>query len=256
MAAVVAESEKALGALPADYWQACRLAEQGQYDEARRLYDEVEGPASAVDSGLRALIRNDLAALAALEGRFDEARQGWHQAIEVDPGCPLARLNDVLVAAEMDRLVLRQGDRPGPAGACPAPALSSYRPASDASTPHPPLASSLRVAILSFLFNWPSTGGGNMHTAGLAQFLGRAGYEVRHFFARFPDWGIGRVADALLSPAEVIEFDASAWNVGEIQARYRRAVEAVRPRLRGHHRRLEHEAAAGRGRARLSLFSA
>ena len=30
----------------------------------------------------------------------------------------------------------------------------------------------VRVAILSFLFNWPSTGGGNHHTAELAQFLG------------------------------------------------------------------------------------
>ncbi len=68
-----------------------------------------------------------------------------------------------------------------------------------------------------------------MHTAGLAQFLGRAGYEVRHIFARFPEWGIGRVADELLSPAEVIEFAAPASNVAEIQARYRRAVEQFDP---------------------------
>jgi hypothetical protein len=64
-----------------------------------------------------------------------------------------------------------------------------------------------------------------MHTAGQARFLARAGYEVRHVFARFPEWGIGRVADELLSPGEVIEFDASTWNVGEIQARYRCAVD-------------------------------
>ena len=68
-----------------------------------------------------------------------------------------------------------------------------------------------------------------MHTAGLAQGLGRAGYEVQHIFARFPEWGIGRVTDELLSPAEVIEFDAPAWNMGEIQARYRRAVEQFEP---------------------------
>ena len=55
-------------------------------------------------------------------------------------------------------------------------------------------AAQVRVAVLSFLFNWPSTGGGNMHTAGLVEFLKRAGYEVRHYFARYPAWGIGRVA--------------------------------------------------------------
>ncbi len=44
----------------------------------------------------------------------------------------------------------------------------------------------IRVANLSFLFNWPSTGGGNMHTAGLVEFLKRGGYEVRHLFARYP----------------------------------------------------------------------
>ena len=35
----------------------------------------------------------------------------------------------------------------------------------------------LCAAILSFLFNWPSTGGGNHHTAELAAFLARAGYR-------------------------------------------------------------------------------
>ena len=50
----------------------------------------------------------------------------------------------------------------------------------------------VRVAVLSLLFNWPSTGGGNMHTAGLVEFLGRDGFEVRHFYAAYRPWGIGR----------------------------------------------------------------
>ena len=87
----------------------------------------------------------------------------------------------------------------------------------------------IRVAILSFLFNWPSTGGGNHHTAELAQFLARAGYEVKHLFARYPGWGIGRVTDELISPSEAIEFDESCWTVAEIQARYRKAVDAFAP---------------------------
>ena len=47
----------------------------------------------------------------------------------------------------------------------------------------------MRLAILSLLFNWPSTGGGNHHTAELAAFLARAGYEVKHFFAQLPGLG-------------------------------------------------------------------
>ena len=84
------------------------------------------------------------------------------------------------------------------------------------------------MAILSFLFNWPSTGGGNHHTAELAAFLARAGYEVKHFFAQYPSWGIGRITDALISPSEAIAFDDSSWNVAAIQVRFRQAVEKLR----------------------------
>jgi glycosyltransferase involved in cell wall biosynthesis len=87
----------------------------------------------------------------------------------------------------------------------------------------------VRVAILSFLFDWPSTGGGNHHTAELAAFLARAGYEVKHFFAQYPSWGIGRITDALISPSEAIAFDEASWNVAAIQARFRQAVEAFAP---------------------------
>ncbi len=41
--------------------------------------------------------------------------------------------------------------------------------------------------------------------------------------------GIGRGPDGLLGPAELIEFDTSVCNVGEIQTRYRRAVRAFGP---------------------------
>ena len=51
---------------------------------------------------LRALIRNDLAAIAALEGRFDEALAGWQAALEIDPDCLMARLNRDLIAGRVD----------------------------------------------------------------------------------------------------------------------------------------------------------
>ena len=91
---------------------------------------------------------------------------------------------------------------------------------------HAESSTPIRVAILSFLFNWPSTGGGNVHTVELATFLGRAGYEVRHVYVRYPEWGIGRVGDALPFESQAMEFDRSSWGLDEIQARYRRAVRS------------------------------
>ena len=53
MKVVGVEPDEAAGGLPADYWQACGLAEQGQYDAARRLYDQVDGAATETDVRLR-----------------------------------------------------------------------------------------------------------------------------------------------------------------------------------------------------------
>jgi glycosyltransferase involved in cell wall biosynthesis len=85
-----------------------------------------------------------------------------------------------------------------------------------------------RVAILSFLFNWPSTGGGNVHTAELALFLNRAGYDVRHYYARYAPWGIGRVHDTPY-PSHALAFEEGDWNLANIMAVFRRAVEAYAP---------------------------
>ena len=205
------------------------------------------------DARLRALVQNDLAVMAAMEGRFDEARTGWQTALEIDRDCLLARLNRDLVEAEINRgqgtedfgeLKLAPTPMPSPLEEEGGPeGRMRGRVSHGSPPPHPPFGhplpgrgegedssrGSVRVAILSFLFNWPSTGGGNHHTAELAHFLRRAGYEVNHFFARYPGWGIGRVTDALISPSEAIAFDDASWNVGEIQARYRAAVDAFAP---------------------------
>jgi len=186
--------------LPAVDWQARELAQKGSDDTARRLYAKLENATREPDLHLRALIRNDLAVLAALEGRYDEARQGWQAALKLDQDCVQARLNGDLVQAELKLA----GPRPHP-----EPTRSN---GTDSPAPHPKPSSPIKVAILSFLFNWPSTGGGNLHTAGLAQFLARAGYEVKHFFARYLAWGIGRVTDELIGPSEALEFDEASWN--------------------------------------------
>ena len=88
--------------LPARYRQACEHAQKGSYDAARRLYAKLEKATSQPDAHLRALIRNDLAVLAALEGRYEEAHQGWQAAVELDHDCLLARLNRDLVQAELE----------------------------------------------------------------------------------------------------------------------------------------------------------
>ena len=223
--AIGVEAKKAEGGLPADYSQACRLAEHGQYNEARRLYRELEGESEEIGSPLRALIKNDLAVLAALEGQFDEARQGWQQALEVDPSFRLAFLNDVLIAAEVERLTLRQGDVPAALELALSP---STPPASDAAAALP-ARQPVRVAVVSFLFNWPSTGGGNIHTVELAKFLARAGFEVKHIHASYAEWQIGQVDNDLPIDSEALEFDVASWNVPAIQARFREAVDAFAP---------------------------
>jgi hypothetical protein len=66
-----------------------------------------------------------------------------------------------------------------------APQAATIQPVLTADTnlavrdPNPRSNGPVRIAVISFLFNWPSTGGGNMHTAGLVEFLGRAGTRRR-----------------------------------------------------------------------------
>ncbi|HZW32276.1 MAG TPA: glycosyltransferase family 4 protein [Isosphaeraceae bacterium] len=231
MGAIGPEVNAGEAGLPSGYWEACRLAQERQYDEARRLYAELEGAAAGSDARLRCLIRNDLAVLAALEGRFDEARQGWSAAREVDPGCLPARLNDALIAAELDYAKLGPDDFPEPFAYARAPGAG---PATTIASPpqkitHAAAGRPIRVAVLSFLFNWPASGGGNVHTVELARFLARAGYDVLHVYARYHDWGIGNVTEELPGRSEALEFDAAGWRLDEIVARYRRAVEGFDP---------------------------
>jgi glycosyltransferase involved in cell wall biosynthesis len=82
---------------------------------------------------------------------------------------------------------------------------------------------------LSFLFNWPSTGGGIVHTVELVDFLGRAGFETRHLFARKADWGIGRCDDPLPYEPTVLQFTEQEWDRTAIQERFRQAVRVFDP---------------------------
>jgi glycosyltransferase involved in cell wall biosynthesis len=204
-------------ASPDLYEQAHQFAEAGDFAQARRLYGELlQGP---LEARMRALARSDLAVLAALDGDLAAAREGFRAALELDAQCEPACANLALVEAE----AVPEPEEPT-SKAEPKEAAVPSGPADKVATARP-----VKVALLSFLFNWPSTGGGIVHTVELARFLQQAGYAVKHLYARFVPWEVGRVEGSLPFDSEALDFDEAAWNVPAIQARYREAVDAFAP---------------------------
>ena len=208
--------------LPAGYRKACELRE-GRYADARAAYLRLaRGFAGGTNPQLRALVQNDLAVLDAMEGNLEEACEQWRGVVEADEACLPARLNFGLVRAEMSwsaangNSTLEHSDGNSKLG------IRNPKQAGREAGP-------VRVAVLSLLFNWPSTGGGNMHTAGLVEFLRRDGSDVRHFYAQYEPWGIGRVTGDDLVASEALQFAETAWNVSAIRERFRAAVDAFAP---------------------------
>lgn len=224
-----AQHRKASGVVPhraaeRRYREACRLAEAGEYDAARRAYEHLAESVS--DAKLRALIKNDLAALAAVGGDTDAARRGFAVVLAMDAECQPARLN--LALLEADRVMGESAARTE----AQAPQHDQTLRTQTVNHPAGPArieASGSKVAILSFLFNWPSTGGGIVHTVELAKFLGKAGFEVRHVYARNLAWGVGKVEARLPFVSEALDFDDAEWTAAEIQRRFRAAVDRFAP---------------------------
>ena len=245
------EAGGARNGLPAGYWKACELARDGRYEDARAAYLRLaralrEAQTPAFGRSFRMISRF----LTRCQGKFDDACDQWRGVIEADKACLPARLNFGLVRAEMSF---------GRAGIqCRKPkrkfearnSKSEWGGAGGAARREP---RPVRIAVLSLLFNWPSTGGGNMHSAGLVEFLGRDGFEVRHFYARYEPWGIGRVTqqdgergaegggkaetfgpgdggvETRTRRSEGLEFGDGEWNVGPIRERFRAAVDSFAP---------------------------
>ncbi len=220
------------------------MAREGRREDARAAYLRLaRGFSKNTNPRLRALVQNDLAVLAAMEGKLDEARAEWRAVVEGDLGCLPARLNLALVEAELSWSAAATARAPGATELDHTSGqIQSSSPKVVARDPEPGVRepgiddglalrayTAPRVAVLSFLFNWPSTGGGNMHTAGLVDFLGRDGYEVRHFYARYPAWGIGRATGEGLLASEAIDFADSEWSIRTIRERFCAAVESFAP---------------------------
>ncbi len=158
------------------------------------------------------MARNDEAALAAQAGDLTAALEGFRQALDIDPLCLPGRFNLTLLEDAL-------AEDTGPSDEAPAarpPAQSPQQP------------SAVRVAIVSFFFNWPTSGGGNIHTAELARWLAKVGYTVRHFYPRYAPWGIGNVTNPPFA-SEALDFTERDWIVPAIKARIRQAVDAFHP---------------------------
>jgi glycosyltransferase involved in cell wall biosynthesis len=182
--------------------QAGELARAGRYDEARKLYEKLAR--STDDPALIALAENNLAVLAAAAGDLESAGSGFAAALQHNPDYEPARANAALLNQPVEV--------PGAVG-----------------TPRTNDASAVKVAVVSFLFNWPSTGGGIVHTLELCRFLRKAGYQVEHFYARYHPWGIGNVTQELGFRTHPIDFDAETWKTPAIQSRFVGAIEAFDP---------------------------
>ena len=212
------------------YRSACRLVDVGRTEEARRLFGEV---AAIAEPELRAIATNDLAVLDALAEDFDTAYRGFRCAVAIDPNCDPARRNLATLGSCGCVTLTTIHENGGMPNQTDGAAARADAVESETSQPATPCLTSsqapVRVALLSFLFNWPSTGGGNVHTLELVRFLTLAGYEVRHFYARFPDWGIGKVQTDIPVASEALEFNETTWNIASIQSRFRAAVDRFGP---------------------------
>ncbi|REJ69535.1 MAG: glycosyltransferase [Planctomycetota bacterium] len=205
--ALGATSSSSTRGLGPDYQLAVQEAMAGRYARARELYRGLLDEDLAESA--RWFVRNDLAVLNAMQGKLEASRAELKDVIDGCPGWIVAKKNAASVHSAMNAAATSE---------MPASCRRSNSSREGSRAP-------CKISILSFLFNWPSTGGGIVHTVELVDFLGRAGYIVEHVHAKYEPWGIGRVDDTLPIRSIGIEFDNRSWNVPTIQAAFRRAVD-------------------------------
>lgn len=186
-----------------DYAATNRLAVGGEWQAATQQLAALAG--RLLEPALAARVHNDLGVLAVLSSDLTSAREAFRQAIALQPEWMTPQQN----VARLRRGTLSKTGRP---------TGSSVRPAGNT-----------RIAIVSLLFNWPSTGGGTVHTAETARFLSRLGYDVRHFVVRFAGWSIGAVSESVDWPVEFLDFTEETWQRPRIQQRVREAVVRFQP---------------------------
>ncbi len=180
------------------------LVLKGAYGEAATSYRQLL--TESLQPDMTAVVYNDLAVISAIRGEFGEAEQFLADATSTG--------NQLESTAEnyriLEELTLNQT----------ISIASEY--ATGGSRP-------VKVAVLSFLFNWPSTGGGIIHTVELVRFLRLAGYEVELFYTEFEQWQIGNTDATCPVTGTAIRFDGGSWNPAEIRKRYRDKIDEFQP---------------------------
>ena len=165
---------------------------------------------------MNALAENDLGALAALKGLLANARAHFERtSLRIDSGCGCRQNLELL-----DRpLAWSAGEEPW---------------AADSGTPTPPAAASeaprpVRVAIVSLLFNWPSTGGGRSTPPSWENSWDGRDTKSGTFTRNTPAGESERSLPTRESHRLRLAFDRANWNVPEMQRRFRQAVDEFTP---------------------------
>ena len=176
---------------------------------SRLLYEQII--TEKHPSSIRALVYSDLAALAAIEGQLDRARELIKDALAAYPECPSA----VAILKSLSAESVIRPENESQATLCRGyPDVVLH----DRADGNVALERPAKIAIVSAMFNWPSGGGGNVHTVQLTTALRQSNYQVHHFYLKYEPWLIG---DVVGNPAgsQAISFTESNWSLTEIQAR-------------------------------------
>ncbi|RLS54826.1 MAG: glycosyltransferase family 1 protein [Planctomycetota bacterium] len=193
-------SSRARSISMAEQWQTVRRhVGQGELDHAASLLEGMsQQPAESHET---VDILNGLACVLAASGHEFQAVAACELALRVDPENSQVNhtFQQLNAGANLPPIFRRNSDRP------------------------------LRIAIVSLLFNWPSTGGGTVHTYELAQFLERAGFTLCHIFAQYADWQVGNVAGDYGVSHMAVPFAESEWNAPTIRRRIRETVDRFDP---------------------------
>lgn len=172
--------------------------------------------AGDLPASLAALCYNDLGVLLAAQGDRVAARAEFALALAADPGCAPAQAN----LKRLDGQTEREAH-----SVAPATSRAAQAPESGVAPARLPR----RVALVSLLFNWPSSGGGIHDTVGLGKALLAAGVELRHFYLALPQAGVGQIDGATPLPGVAISPAGRQPTADDIKRAVRNALEAFAP---------------------------
>ena len=178
---------------------ACQQAKSGLLLEARIGFQEQLHRADSPSS----LLLNNLAVVEASLGNVALANDLFAQAAELDAPHSAVHRNRTFLERQRD---------------------DTNNSGTNSNSPQ-----HKRIAIVSLLFNWPSTGGGTVHTKELGDFLSRAGYDVCHFYAVNEQWDVGNVRSELPYNSVPLHFSEQDWNAETIRDRFRQKIHRFAP---------------------------